>query len=122
MEETIRLTKRENQIAEFLAWGSTKKEIANKLYISVRTVENTARKVFEKTGITKVNELSAWWFCKSFNISMDLSPMKRSICSIAMILMLSLQIFNPDESAMRARRVRTGRKSKTEQYEPFTEL
>lgn len=36
------LTQRETQIAELLAWGAAKKEVADRLSISPRTVENTA--------------------------------------------------------------------------------
>ncbi|MDR1652884.1 MAG: helix-turn-helix transcriptional regulator [Prevotellaceae bacterium] len=73
------LTKREAEIAELLAWGAAKKEVANKLYISTRTVENTARSIFEKINIQKATELCVWWFCTKFDISFDLSPVKRAI-------------------------------------------
>ena len=29
------MTQRENEVAELLAWGATKKEVAQKLYVSV---------------------------------------------------------------------------------------
>ena len=74
----VNLTKREAEIAELLAWGATKKDVANRLFVSERTVENHTRNIYEKTGVTKINELSAWWFCTTFNISFDLSPLKRS--------------------------------------------
>ena len=63
------LTKRESEIAELFAWGASKKDIAKRLFISERTVENHTRNIYEKTGCSKVNELSAWWFCKTFHIS-----------------------------------------------------
>lgn len=62
MNKDAKLTKRENQIAELIAWGSAKKEIADLLCISVNTVDNTARSIYEKIGVNKSNELSAWWF------------------------------------------------------------
>ena len=42
------LTRRETEIAELLAWGAAKKEVADQLQISPRTVENTARHIYEK--------------------------------------------------------------------------
>lgn len=36
------LTRREGEVAELLAWGASKKEVAERLFISARTVENTA--------------------------------------------------------------------------------
>lgn len=57
------LTQRETQIAELLAWGAAKKEVADRLSISPRTVENTARNIYSKIGIQKATELCVWWFC-----------------------------------------------------------
>ena len=37
IEDAVKLTKRESEIAELFAWGATKKDIANRLYI-VRVV------------------------------------------------------------------------------------
>lgn len=88
MIATATLTKRENEVTKLIAWGATKKEVAQKLFISERTVENHARSIYEKTGCTKANELSAWWFCKTFGISFDLSPIKRSIASALLLMVL----------------------------------
>jgi DNA-binding CsgD family transcriptional regulator len=79
MNEFATLTKRESEIAELFAWGAAKKDVANRLFISEYTVENHSRSIYEKTGCGKVNELSAWWFCTNFNISFDLSPLKRTL-------------------------------------------
>jgi DNA-binding CsgD family transcriptional regulator len=78
----LTLTRRESEVAELFAWGASKKEVAERLYISERTVENHARTIYDKTGCSKVNELSAWWFCTHFNISFDFSPLKRVISII----------------------------------------
>jgi DNA-binding CsgD family transcriptional regulator len=82
------LTRRESQIAEYLAWGCCKKEIASLLFISVRTVENICRSIYDKTDVTKVNELSAWYFCTHFNIPLNLSPIARRIGAIIILLIL----------------------------------
>lgn len=49
------LTQRETQIAELLAWGAAKKEVADRLSISPRTVENTARNILN----TRLIDLTA---------------------------------------------------------------
>ena len=82
------LTKRETQIAELFAWGAAKKEVADHLNISECTVNNHAINIYEKIGCGKVNELSAWWFCTKFNISFDLSPLKRKAASTVIMLLL----------------------------------
>lgn len=103
MNELAELTKRESIIAELFAWGASKKDIANRLFISERTVENHARNIYDKTGCTKVNELSAWWFCTKFHISFDLSPLKRKLIATTFVSLLIPQIFNFDNVAIRVR-------------------
>lgn len=88
MKADAALTRRESQIAELIAWGAAKKEIAIQLFISERTVENTARHIYEKTEVTKAAELSAWYFCKTFNISFNLSPLKRQLVAVALLLLI----------------------------------
>lgn len=98
------LTKRESEIAELFAWGASKKEIAERLFISERTVENHARKIYEKTGVSKVNELSAWWFCTKFHISFDLSPLKRKIIATMLLVFMIPQFVDFDNAAIRTRK------------------
>lgn len=88
MNQGATLTRRENQIAELIAWGSAKKEIAAYLFISERTVENTARSIYAKTEVSKANELSAWWFCTHFHIPFELSPIRRFVMSSLLLLLI----------------------------------
>lgn len=106
MEDAVKLTKRESEIAELFAWGASKKDIANRLFISERTVENHARNIYDKTGCTKVNELSAWWFCMTFHISFELSPLKRKVVALFLLGVLVPQIWSNDNVIM-ARNTRT---------------
>jgi len=101
MNTEARLTERESQIAELVAWGLCKKEVADKLFISTRTVENHVRSIYEKVGCSKVNELSAWWFCTHFNISFDLSPLKQRIIAYSMLILIVPQILFNDANVMR---------------------
>lgn len=84
-QKNVRLTKREAEITELLAWGASKKEVADILFISERTVENHARNIYEKTGCGKVNELSAWWFCFHFRIPHNMSPLVRRIGAVILL-------------------------------------
>ncbi len=122
MATTFKLTNREEQVAELLAWGASKKEVPDLLPvkpgrrpIAIRTVENTVRNIYDKLGIQKVNELSAWYFCTHFNISLSISPLKRKILAIALLLLVfaaeistSCDFVRP--GAARAIRVRSGRR------------
>ena len=69
MKEAATHSERETQSAEMIAWGLSKKAIANILFLSERTVENHTRMIYKKIGVSKSNELSAWWFCTRYNIS-----------------------------------------------------
>ena len=102
MRLDAKLTPRETEVAELLAWGAAKKEVADRLYISTRTVENTTRNIYEKAGIQKATELCVWWFCTRFGISFDMSPIKRQILSIAFLLLMLPQIATYNDDVVRA--------------------
>lgn len=74
IEQEQQLTTRQSEIAKLLAWGFTKKEIANTLSISELTVENLARVIYKKANVNSVGQLSAWWFCKNYDIPAQDKP------------------------------------------------
>lgn len=115
MNISAHLTKREIQITELIAWGATKKDVANKLFISERTAENHNRNIYEKTGVTKVNELSAWYFCFKFNISIDLSPLKRKIIAFTLLMVVGLNVAFDNHNLLRIRRSRRFKENQIEQ-------
>lgn len=106
MNPNANLTKREQQIARLLAWGGLKKEVADRLCISVHTVENHVRNIFQKTGCRCVNEFSAWYFCTEFKISFQLSPFaQKSIAGILLVIFSYGQITETNDF-LRVRRCR----------------
>jgi DNA-binding CsgD family transcriptional regulator len=52
------LTSRERQVAELAAVGHRSREIADRLYLSPRTVENHLQRVYSKLGVNGRIELS----------------------------------------------------------------
>lgn len=119
MDAKDKLSRREMQVAELLAWGAAKKEVPDllrNLYggreISVHTVENITRRIYEKLGISKASELSAWYFCECHQVDGGLSPIrkaKNTIYSILFLLLLLPQTFDFDQDALRPQRIRTTR-------------
>ena len=124
MNTDVKLTKREAEIAELIAWGASKCEIAARCYISERTVENHCRNIFEKVGVTKATELSAWWFCTSFHISFNLSPLKRKIMALFLLALLVPDILHGTTSqftrSAKARTTRVCRARRARKNEPDT--
>ena len=55
----VALTPRERDIAAFAAQGQSSKEIADRLYLSVRTVNNHLQSVYAKLGVAGRHELPA---------------------------------------------------------------
>jgi DNA-binding CsgD family transcriptional regulator len=106
MKTQVTLTKRETQVAELLAWGAAKKEAADQLGISTRTVENIARNIYEKIDIQKATELCVWWFCTHCGVSFDLSPVKRKMISI-MLLLIFIPQLHVNRETLFFRRART---------------
>lgn len=106
MNATAVLTRRQAEITELIAWGATTKDVANILHRSTRTIENTIRSVYERTGVTKVNELSAWYFCTHYSIPLTMSPLIRRTVAVVLLAIFSM-FFNVESKNLytRARRV-----------------
>jgi DNA-binding CsgD family transcriptional regulator len=56
--EAERLTRREREVAGLAAAGASNKEIAARLYVSARTVENHLQSIYAKLGVTGRDELA----------------------------------------------------------------
>lgn len=57
-EELTPLTRREREIAALAAEGASSKQIASKLFLSTRTVDNHLQSVYGKLGISGRHELA----------------------------------------------------------------
>src|SRR5262249_1691360 len=53
------LTAREREIAELVSAGLANKQVAARLYVSLRTVETTLSKVYAKLGVSSRTQLTA---------------------------------------------------------------
>jgi DNA-binding NarL/FixJ family response regulator len=56
--EAERLTRRELEVAGLAASGASNKEIAARLYLSARTVENHLQSIYAKLGVTSRDKLA----------------------------------------------------------------
>jgi DNA-binding NarL/FixJ family response regulator len=55
----VPLTEREREVGMLAAGGLTSREIATRLFLSARTVENHLQRVYSKLGVTSRAELAA---------------------------------------------------------------
>jgi DNA-binding CsgD family transcriptional regulator len=58
--EATTLTRREDEVARLAAQGLTSKDIAERLFLSVRTVDNHLQRAYTKLGVTSRRELAAF--------------------------------------------------------------
>lgn len=100
------LSKCEFEVAERLALGMTKKEVADKTYRSVHTVETTVRNIYEKLGIRKLSELVLWYCGYEFNISSLIDRRKSQILAVMFLVIFSLDLVFDNEEFCRVRRGR----------------
>jgi len=105
MNPFAQLSKSEATVVEWVAWGADAKTIAEKRFVSIFTVRNQVRTAMEKIGVTKATELSAWWFCTHYHISFDLSPLAKTVASIAMLIVFSVGVITDHQDYRRTRRV-----------------
>lgn len=59
-ERLVSLTEREQEVLYFLAQGYTNKDIAQSLFLSVRTVEAHLHNIYGKLGVTTRTEAALW--------------------------------------------------------------
>ena len=87
------LPPKEREVADMYVYGFTKKEISYFLSKPIRTVENQIRSLYTKTEVHKDTEFARWYFCSRFNISFDLSPLKRQIAASCLLALIATSIF-----------------------------
>ena len=84
------LTECECEVTDWLADGFAKKEIAEELGKSIRTIENLTTSAYKKIGIQKVSELSKWWFMTRFSISQyDIEAKRRALGMVFVSLLFA---------------------------------
>ena len=91
------LSPAEMEIAERIALGESKKEVADHTFRSVYTVETTVKNIYEKLGFSKISET------------------KRKVFALALLTLIVFDTVFAGDDIMRARRTRTrSRRAETE--------
>lgn len=64
MDTSINLTKKQQEVTNYLVSGYSKKEIAHSMKLSTRTVENHLRSIYERALVNSATQLSVWYYLK----------------------------------------------------------
>lgn len=100
------LSQAEFEIAERIALGQSKKEVAYDTNRSVYTVETTVKHIYEKLGFSKVSDLVLWYCGVSFKINAEIAKKKREILASFLIAVFAMSQFYSDDSFCRINRSR----------------
>jgi len=98
------LSKREYEIAELIAWGLIKKEIASRLNISYHTVDQHIRNIYKKLQIRKETDLTRWYFIHRYDIPAE-NPLRKIMA--VFLLLITLGSIVTDQNMLRVFRTRT---------------
>lgn len=121
-----KLTSRQHEIAELLAWGASAKEIASILELSVNTVVRHIKIMKKKLGISKTTEISAFIFCTDYQVPVKydkIGNIKKIVSMCAFLVLIGFTEFQQmgrlmvRTSTMRVVRVRTGKRVKRDGYD-----
>ena len=109
------LTRCEREIAERIALGATKKEVADQTFRSVGTVETTLKHIYEKLGIRKVSELTLWYVGEVWGISREIAERQRRVFAMCLVAIMMVDItMDMSGDPMRNRRTARRRWDETE--------
>ena len=99
--ETKVLTNREYEVAELIARGLSKKEIADFLEISPFTVDELLRRAKTKLHLQKSTEITAWYYISKYHISISISERLRRVVSAALLLISLYAIIGTSTELLR---------------------
>lgn len=93
----LNLSPREKEIAKFIAWGYSQKEIAAKLNISVLTVNSHLKNIYRELDIHNSADLTRCFFFDEYCIPDN--PFKKVLA--VLFLTISISMLLPDRCALR---------------------
>ena len=107
----MKISRREYQIAELIAWGASDKEVADELFISIQTSKTHRKNILKKIHGHNAADLTRWFFQKKCGVSLGVNP--RQIRHLAFIFLLLVFIgeYTNQDMIRTARVVRTSRKT-----------
>lgn len=104
----MRLSKREIEVAELVAWGASDKEIAEELFIAVATARTHRQNILRKLNAHNSQDITRWYFQYKQQVFFGFNPRQvRHIAWLFLVLALGFEFSQVD--ALRASRARIPR-------------
>lgn len=107
------LTASEYEVAEYLVYGLSQKEIAAELEKSEHTVRELNRRIHQKLAINKVSELCRWYYKIEFGVSLPAKKLRHVAYAFLSLFLLFFAEYNGVKDIRRAPSARTVRASGT---------
>jgi len=86
----MKLSDREYQIAELIAWGATDKEVACELDISPETAKTHRRNILYKIDGHNSADLTRWFFSVKCKVSFGINP--RTVRHLAFVFLALIAV------------------------------
>lgn len=109
MNLDVDLGKRQQEIAEHIAFGYSIKETADILDTPINTVKATLKAIYSKLGIQKATELAKYIYCRKFGLPLALCEPARKIIATCFLFLVFYTIYEHDESLYPRRTRRAAR-------------
>lgn len=114
MIDVAPLSKREFEVVETIALGSSTKEAAEQLFVSTDTVASHRKNAYRKLGINRETELCKWYFSRRFGFEIDLKPLFKILSAVFLLAVLGLgELAGSDDDMIRVRCSARSRVSRT---------
>jgi DNA-binding CsgD family transcriptional regulator len=108
----MKISQREYQIAELIAWGATDKEVACELDISPETAKTHRKNILQKIDGHNAADLTRWFFsCKS-KVSFGINPRTVRHLACFMLLLIGISEYTKTD-IIRTNMVRVSRAQRT---------
>lgn len=109
------LSEQEFRVAELIAWGASKQEVADTLFVEYTTIDSHIQSIYKKLRINKLNAISAWYFQEAYELPHGDNPRAKKYLTLLFILLLPVGYLasrdNGSDMIRTARVARAGRSS-----------
>lgn len=82
------LSEQEARVAELIAWGASKKEAAETLFVEYTTIDSHIQSIYKKLHVNKLNGISAWYFSFVYEVPEVHNPRLKRFMAVVLLMLL----------------------------------